>query len=311
MLQRRAAMLRAVRDYFNARDFIEVTTPVLFRASTFNPHIQEFQTRFVSHGSQTDLLLQTSPEHYMKRLLAGGEQKIFQICPFFRNGEMGAVHNPEFTGLEFYEVGTDYHGIMAHTEAVIAQVAADRSAIRYQGPIDFTPPWPRMSVAEAFERFASVRLEPATDLAGLLGQAEKIGIRTSSDDLFDDVFFRIFLEKIEPNFPTDRPIFLHDYPASMAVMARMRGGWAERVELFVGGVELANGFSEETDAVLQRARFESDRAQMRRDDWPLDEEFLAALEHLPECAGIAIGLDRLLMVLTQSRSIGEVMSFPF
>lgn len=302
LARQRAHWLRATREFLDGRDFVEVNTPVLFRASTFNPHIAELRTQFVGDGKELSLFLQTSPEHYMKRLLADGCERIYQIAPFFRNGEVGPHHNPEFLGLELYQVGATYTDLMDITEAYVRALAPEDPR--------FAPAWERLRVADAFSRHADIDLGGALERDALAREARRIGIEPADDDAFDDVFFRIFLERIEPHLGPG-PLFLYDYPPSMAVMARIAGGWAQRVELFIDGVELANGFSEETDASEQRRRFEADRAVMGMDDEPLDEAFLEALDRMPEAAGIAIGLDRLFMVLARATALQEVMLFPF
>jgi lysyl-tRNA synthetase class 2 len=317
-LQARDRMLGAIRGWFRSQDFLEVETPVLFRAPGLNPHIAEFETAFRAGKRDERLWLRTSPEVFHKRLLASGVPRLYEIGRFFRNGESTERHNPEFTGLEFYEAGFDYARIMERTEGVLAHAIEAVVGKPLAGGIDVTPPWERITVAEAFARHAGVTLQHETE--ALRSEAERIGIRTTPDDRYDDVFFRIYVDKVEPNLGKEKPVFLHDYPVSMGVMARRKPSApeiAERVELYIGGVELANGFSELTDPDEQRARFEADRRLVaERDDvapasLPLDEGFLAALAKMPSAAGIAIGLDRVLMLALGKRSIREVIAFPF
>lgn len=317
-LQARDRMLGAIRAWFRERDFLEVETPILFRAPGLNPHIAEFETRFVAGKKEERLWLRTSPEVFHKRLLAAGVPRLYEIGRFFRNGESTERHNPEFTGLEFYEAGFDYGRIMERTEGVLAAAITAVAGKPLAGGIDVTPPWERLTVADAFRIHAGVALSPDAD--AMREQAESLGIRTMPDDRYDDLFFRIYLDKVEPHLGKEKPVFLHDYPVSMGVMARRKPSApeiAERVELYIAGVELANGFSELTDPDEQRARFEADRRLVAERDGvapeslPLDEGFLSALAKMPSAAGIAIGLDRVLMLALGKRSIREVIAFPF
>lgn len=318
----RSRLLRGIRNFFEAKHFLEVETPTLFSASTFNPHIEEFKTRFEDEVGNQDLFLQTSPEHYMKRLLVTGSERIYQIGRFFRNGEITSHHNPEFTGLEFYEAYCDYNRIMETTESLIAGLALEllgsHTLQTETGEIDFKPPWPRLTIAEAFHQYANMDLTPCHDTPSMKQAAQNAGIQTAADDAYDDIFFRVFLERIEPHMGVHQPTFLLDYPIQMAIMAKAcekDPQWAQRVELYVGGIELANGFTEENNHEEQRRRFhvEQERRQQQSPgaQEPLDENFLAALAHgMPPSAGIAIGLDRLLMLLAKASSIQEVIAFP-
>ncbi|HVO30114.1 MAG TPA: EF-P lysine aminoacylase EpmA, partial [bacterium] len=289
-----------MREYFRAEGFLEVETPVFLDAPGFNAHIDEFTTEYRAARAARRLWLRTSPEVFHKRLLAAGETKIFEIGKFFRNGETGTLHNPEFSGLEFYEVGFDYRRIMERTEQVLARameaVAGTRTLTLKRATVDLATPWERLSVRDAVKRFAGIDLDAAPDARTLADAARAKGIHVAADDAYDDVFFRILLEKVEHRLGAERPTFLYDYPASMAAMARRKAGepgWAERVELYIAGVELANGFSELTDPVEQRARFLEEREQQAKrlgvaaDTLPLDEAFLGALSSMPPCTGIA------------------------
>lgn len=320
----RATMLAAIRGWFAANGFVEVETPILFENPGLNPHIAEFETRFTDASVQRRLWLRTSPEVFHKRLLAAGLPKFYEIGRFFRNGESTDHHNPEFTGLEFYEANADYRRVMEITEQVLSTAiaaVAGGTKIRVAGrELDVAPPWDRISVHEAFRRWAGVTLPQTDDTAALAAEARRIGIPVAPDDQFDDVFFRILLEKIDRELGFPKPLFLHDYPASMGVMARRKPGnpaVAERVEAYIGSVELANGFSELTDPAEQRARFVADRERVAArdgvppDSLPLDEGFLEALGRMPPSTGIAIGLDRVLMLAMGKPVIGDVIPFPF
>lgn len=325
----RATMLAAIRAWFAREGFVEVETPLLFRAPGLNPHIAELETTFVDGLDpriRERLWLRTSPEVFHKRLLAAGLPKFYEIGRFFRNGEAGDAHNPEFTGLELYEANADYRRVMEITEQVIAHAiaaVAGGTTIRVAGkPLDVAPPWERITVHEAFRR-AGVTLPEDGDTAALAAEARRAGIAIVPGEPWDDLFFRVFLSQVDPDsqrLGAGKPIFLHDYPASMGVMARRKAGnpaIAERVEAYAAGLELANGFSELTDPVEQRARFDADRAVVAAklgvapESLPLDEGFLDALATMPPATGIAIGLDRVLMLAMGRRTIGEVIPFPF
>ncbi len=321
----RARLYAEVRRFLTGLGYEEVETPCLVPAPGMEPHVDAFQAQFVPEGGggSRPLWLHTSPEFAMKRLLADGFQRIFQIARVFRNGEVSATHNPEFTLLELYRAGTDYQGIMRDLEALVDACARSLSGatrLRAAGlEVDLAAPFERVTAAEAFAQHAGI------DLAGCRGDEAALrrallsaGVRGLDEaDSYEDLFFRAFLEKIEPALAaTGRPAFVVDWPAPMAALSRLKRSdpaWAERFELYAAGLELANGFSELTDADEQRRRLEGERALRRRlgrAAYPLDERFLAALPHMPEAGGVAVGLDRLLMLLAGAGSIDEVLLFP-
>ena len=290
-LQLRAHILQAIRTFFIDKDYLEVETPIRIPAPAPETHIDA-----VASG---DWFLQTSPELCMKRLLAAGFARIFQICKCFRLGERGRLHLPEMTLLEWYRADSNYIDMMDECEALITAIArkigSEEDILAYQGKeIRFTSPWPRISVSEAFEKFASIPVNAALER----GQ-------------FDD----IMVQKIEPNLGHARPVFLYDYPASRGALARSKPQdprYAERFELYVGGLEICNAFSELTDPTEQRRRFEHEQDQRReagKPVGPLPETFLAALKDLPTAAGNALGIDRLIMLFADAKHIAEVVSF--
>ena len=331
MARARARLAAETRRALGALGYEEVETPVMVPAPGMEPHLAPFETAFVPEGggAPRPRWLITSPEYAMKRLLAEGFERVFQLSRVFRNGEVSATHNPEFTMLEFYRAGTDYRGIMADLEALVraaaralAPGAAQGGAaaqVRRQGrPIDLEGPFERLTVQEAFLRHAGVDLAACDgDADRLRGAARAAGRDAGPDgEPFDDAFFRLMLEAVEPRLGAGRPTWLVDWPASMAALSRVKASdprWAERFELYAGGLELANGFSELTDPVEQRARLLEEQALRRRlgrPVLPLDEEFLAALGRMPAAGGVAVGFDRLLMLLTGAPSISDVLLFP-
>jgi lysyl-tRNA synthetase class 2 len=286
----RARIIQAVRDFFIDHDYIEVETPIRIPAPAPETHIDAVESG--------DWFLQTSPELCMKQLLAVGFGRIFQICKCFRKGERGRWHLPEMTMLEWYRINSNYLDMMNECETLISQVARQinsKSMMIYQGTaIDLAPPWRKISVAEAFRRFASMSMEAA---------------------LGNDRFDEIMVEAIEPNLGQPHPVFLYDYPLSRAALARAKpqdGRFAERFELYIGGLEICNAFSELTDPIEQRRRFEFERNRRQASGKlvsPLPEKFLTALGEMPEAAGNALGIDRLVMLFADAQKIDEVVAF--
>lgn len=284
-LQKRARILQQVRAFFVGRGLLEVETPHRIPANAPELHIDA-----VEAGGW---VLHSSPELAMKRLLAAGCPDLFQLCRVWRDGERGGRHLPEFTLLEWYRRDADHMALMADCEALLLHLVP-AGQFSWQGKrIDLTPPWPRLSVAEAFQRYAACTVDAAL-----------------ASDRFDEALTR----EVEPRLGSG-PLFLTDYPAPLAALARLKPGnpaVAERCELYLGGLELANGFSELTDPVEQRGRFATDEAARRAAGKPprgLPEPYLFELPNLPPCAGIALGIDRLVMLLTNANEIGEVVAF--
>mgnify|MGYP000904990929 FL=1 len=290
LLLRRQAIAAAIRDFFYARDFLEVETSNRIPAPAPEVHVDSF--------SSETWFLHPSPEVCMKRLLAAGYERLFQICKCYRDGERGARHLPEFTLLEWYRAGEDYTALMADCENLLADTSQRLALGRrfvYQGQaIDLEPPWERITVDEAFRRYTGV---------------------TAEDVLAAGRFEEILVEEVEPHLGFGRPTFLCDYPLPLASLARRKNDHsrvAERFELYVCGMELANGFSELTDPAEQRRRFQEaieERNRLGKAPSPMPEPFLDDLSRMPEAAGIALGLDRLVMVLTDAAVIDQVVAF--
>lgn len=323
MLELRARLVRATREFFDVRGFLEVETPALQVSPGLEPHLMAFETELVSADRQSHrpLFLHTSPEFAMKKLLAAGLPRIFQLAHVFRNGERAATHHPEFTMLEWYREGA-YENALEDTAALMAALAAQagRSRVAWKGiECDLSLAPERLTVAAAFERHAGGidLLATAGDVTALAREARRIGARVAAGDRWDDLALRILAERIEPHLGTGRPTFLIEYPAEMAALARLKPGnprVAERTELYACGLEIANGFGELTDAAEQRRRFEADMALKERlygVRYPIDEDFLAALSHgLPDCTGMALGFDRLVMLLAGAERIEDVLWLP-
>lgn len=286
----RSRVLRAIREFFFRHEFLEVETPVRIRAPALETHIDAEES-----GSHW---LRTSPELHMKRLLAEGFPNVWQMGPCFRRGEHGRLHNPEFTMLEWYRANAGYIDILADTKSLVAFVAQEvcgATDITYNAQeIELLPRWQVFTVSEAFLQFA--KWDPAKE--------------------WNEERFNIDLvEKVEPQLPRDIPVILKDYPVPAGALARKKPdnpALAERWELYLGGMEIANAYSELTDAAEQRARFEESarqRDELDKEIYPLDEKFLRALETMPPSGGIALGVDRLVMLLADAYAIDEVQAF--
>jgi lysyl-tRNA synthetase class 2 len=326
-LETRGRVIAAIRDFFAGRGFVEVDTPALQISPGLEPHLMAFATELVEPGEGTrPRFLHTSPEFAMKKLLVAGVPRLFQLAHCFRNGERGRTHHPEFTLLEWYRASAGYRDLMADCEALLADAlaAVGRPHFTWAGhSADPARPWQYLSVPEAFARFCGIDLlatapEPLAPRLDLLAEAARpLGIAAHEGDHWEDLFFRIFLERIEPLLGIGAPTILYDYPIAMAALARAKPEdprLAERFELYVCGLELANAFGELTDAAAQRRRFLADQERKRArygTAYPVDEDFLAALAHgMPESAGIALGVDRLVMLASGAAHIEDVLWVP-
>jgi lysyl-tRNA synthetase class 2 len=311
-LRRRGLLAAGVRAFFGARGYLEVETPYAVVAPGEEVHLATFATEQVlPDGGRRALRLHTSPEFAMKKLLAGGVGRCFQLARVWRNGEGGDLHSPEFTMLEWYRPGGTMDDLIAETEALLRAVLPPRFVCR--GIECGLEEFEKLTVAEAFSRHVGADLLGTLDDAPAL--AAQAGVRLRDGEDWEDLFFRLLLDRVEPAIGRGRPTFLTHWPAAQAALARRDPAdprVAERFELFACGMELANAFVELTDPVEQRARFVADRARRHAlyggPDWPLDEDFLAALEHgLPDCAGIALGFDRLAMLAGGAQRIDQVL----
>ena len=318
-------MQSAIRGWFEARGFVEVETAALQASPGNETHLHAFATELVgSGGERRPLYLHTSPEFACKKLLAAGEERIFTFAQVFRNRERGALHHPAFTMLEWYRAGAPYETLMEDCAGLlrIAAEAVDASAFSWRGrSIDPLAAPERLTVAEAFQRHAGIDLSATLggsepDRNTLARAAEAAGIRTAADDTWGDIFSRILVAKVEPTLGCGRATLLTEYPAHLAALARPKPGdarVAERFELYACGAELANAFGELTDPSLQRLRLEAEMAEKQRrygERYPIDEDFLAALAHMPPAAGAALGFDRLVMLATGASHIEQVVWTP-
>jgi lysyl-tRNA synthetase class 2 len=302
-LQRRAAMLAAAREFFAGRRVLEVETPILSGAAVSDPQIESLATRVAGMAARSYLC--TSPEYAMKRLLAAGSGDIYQICKVFRDAERGRWHNPEFTLIEWYRLGYDDAALMTEVEALVGCLLAPRRL----------EPAERLSYSAALQRHAGVDAHAASD-GDLAESARRHGVVCDAELDRDAKLDLLMGLVVGPRLGLDRPCFICDYPASQAALARLKPGLppvAARFELYLNGVELANGFHELVNAGEQRARFGQDLALRRargRTESPLDEHLLAALAAgMPDCAGVALGFDRLVAIALGAAQLADAMAF--
>ena len=315
----RARVTAALRAWFGARDFVEAETAILQVSPGNEAHLQAFATELVGDTGRMPLYLHTSPEFAAKKLLAAGEPRLFTFARVFRNRERSALHHPEFTMLEWYRANEPYDVLIADCAGLLAAAAqatgTTRVVFRGREADPFAAP-ERMTVAQAFARYANIDLLSVLDDRDALAAAAKgQGIRVADDDTWADIFSGVMVG-IEPKLGIGRATILDEYPTSEAALARATAHdprVAERFELYVCGVEIANAFGELTDPAEQRRRFEGEMAEKQRvhgERYPLDEDFLAALAHMPPASGIALGFDRLAMLATGAQRIEQVLWTP-
>ncbi len=326
LLMARGRIRDAARRYFEEQGFTEVECAALQVSPGNEAHLHAFAAdRVAPDGGQRRYYLHTSPEFACKKLLAAGERKIFTLAPVYRNREQGDLNASEFTMLEWYRADESYDAVIEDTLRIVQAAAkvAGSTAFGFRGreADPFAIPT-RISVADAFREFAGIDLmatlrpRDATDRDALARQAVTAGIAISANDGWSDIFSRILVERIEPRLGLGAPTVLHHYPRAEAALARAAPEderLAERFELYICGVELANGFGELTDADEQRRRFEREMDEKQRiygERYPIDEDFLAALAHMPQASGVALGFDRLVMLATNAGRIDRVLWTP-
>jgi len=316
----RAEIRRAVRSWFEGQGFLEVETPARVPSPGQEVHLQAIP-------ADEGRYLITSPEYHMKRLVAAGLPRIVQICRCWRAGERGSHHEPEFTMIEWYRAGASLEEIARDCEALVevaaravgrwpaVEVPSGRGREGKPERLAVEAPFERLTVREALARFAGIGLRGDESVAELRGSATRAGCNLGTAATWDDIFFQIFLDRVEPYLGRVRPTFVFDWPLPLAALARRKPGdplTVERFELYAGGLELANAFGELCDPVEQRARFVAEaerRRQQGRAVYPIDEKLLAALADMPPTCGVAMGFDRLVMLVTGADSIRDVMAF--
>ncbi|WP_102157100.1 elongation factor P--(R)-beta-lysine ligase [Coxiella endosymbiont of Rhipicephalus microplus] len=300
----RAKLYSDIRKFFSDREVLEVETPLLSQYTVTDIHIESFQTTYYNHKEKLYYYLQTSPEYAMKRLLANGSGAIYQICKAFRNGERGAQHNPEFTLLEWYKPGSSHHDLMNEIDELLQFTLHTKKALR-------------KTYSELFSEYLSIN-PLSVSLKKLQSLARKFALENVNHYTDHTTLLQfLFTHAIEPNIGFGQPLFIYDFPAPQAALAKINpqnSDIALRFELYIEAIECANGFEELTDAQEQRYRFEQDILNRQKKGLfkiEIDQRFLASLKSgLPPCAGVAVGLDRLLMIKTKAHHIQEVITFP-
>lgn len=316
MLKTRARLLSKLRAFFAEKNIFEVQTPILSQAGNTEPSIETFVTQqheTPNHNIQPSFL-NTSPEFAMKRLVAAGYGSIYQVTPVFRQDEQGVKHNPEFTLLEWYRVDFDHHALMGEVNSFVRFIAEDLLKLERSQFYSYQDAMIKFADVDPFSA-NNETLKEATIKAGI----DVVGMDDSNSDSVRDEWLDLLMcQVVEKNLPKNCPVFIYDYPATQAALSKIRKGSpdvAERFELYINGVELANGFHELSDADEQAERFHQEqliRKEKGQQGIPADHHLIDALKHgLPDCAGVAIGLERLLMVLTGAKHINEVLTFPF
>jgi lysyl-tRNA synthetase class 2 len=320
----RGRILSALRDWFRKRGFLEVETPALQVSPGNEIHLHAFATELTAPGGAgRPMYLHTSPEFACKKLLAAGESRVFSVSHVFRNRERGPLHHPEFTMLEWYRTNEPYEALMTDCAAILVEAAKAAGSLQLQWKDRGADPYAapeRLSVADAFKTFAGIDVLATLngdegDRDKLAAAAREAGIQVADDDNWSDVFSRVLVERIEPRLGLGRATLLDRYPLPEAAWARRADDprLAQRFELYACGVELANGFAEITDAAEQRVRFQDAMAERQRrygEQYPIDDDFLAALATMPPASGIALGFDRLVMLATGARRIEQVLWAP-
>jgi lysyl-tRNA synthetase class 2 len=319
----REKVIDTLREFFKTRGFHEVETPLLVKSPGTEPYLEVFETevKFAEGDNYTAYLL-TSPEYAMKKLLAAGFENIFQICKSFRNKEgRSSRHNPEFTILEYYRSHADYTALMTDMEEMLQMLAEKMSghkeSFEYQGRVmDLSKPFKRISVAEAFQTMANVDIDTLLS-DKIIEVAKQKGYQVDDTTTWEQAYNQIFLNEIEAKLDQTKPTIIYDYPLSQAALSKRKKSdprFAERFEIYLAGIELGNAFSELIDADEQEGRLKAElkeRDQLGKTKYELDTDFIDALRSgLPDCTGIAIGVDRLVMLFANVSTIEDTMLFP-
>lgn len=320
-LQIRNRIEEVFHRYFQENKFLKVQTPMKVRCPGFEAHIRPWG---ISGSSD---YLHTSPELSMKKLLVSGVERIYQICPVFRNEAVSNLHEPEFTMVEWYRSFETLSSLKKDIEQLFIlsakEIHAQENDFFFKGKkVDLTNPWPSFSVEELFQRWAGVELSSCLDREAMARQCDRLGLRYQKKDQWDDLYFRIWLNRIEPKLPLDRPCFVEDYPPQMAALSKTSRDsqgklWANRFEVYVGGIELANAFDELCEPEFNQVRYEESMALRKKHygdsftETPMDGDFLTALhEGMPPASGVALGFDRFVMLLANAERIQDVMWMP-
>ena len=328
LMRVRAEITKKIREFFWERGFMEAETPEMVRRPGMEPHLDPFKTTLTGQpaggekAATEEMYLITSPEYAMKKLLAAGYEKIFQMGKSFRNRETaGSLHNPEFTLLEWYRAYDDYTGIMKDTEELVDALAKDicggHAVIFGDRKVDTKTPWPRVKVKDLFVEYAGISENELLDVELLRSAVIKKGYKVGPETPYEDLFYLVFMNEIEPRLGVKTPVIVYDYPAQMAALAKKSEAdsrYAERFEVYIAGIELCNAFTELNDPVEQEARLKAEQKHRElpgKDQYGVDQSFIGALKFgMPPAGGNALGVDRLAMILTNTGDINDIMFFP-
>lgn len=315
----RIEIIKSIREFFWSQGFVETDTPVAVRLASQEPYLNPLATTISDpNGKSEKFYLRTSPEYALKKLLAAGYEKIFEIGKCFRNFEsFGGNHNPEFTMIEWYRAPGTYQEIMDDTENLFKFVGKklNKESVAYKNKeINISETWDRQNMKEVWQDFIGVNLDDYLELNKMQELAKSKGYQVSENDTYEDLFYKIFLNEIEPNLGSGKPIFVYDYPAQMTSLSRLceyDSRYAERFELYIGGLELANAFGELTDAKVQKDKLEEDMAKRKalgKETWPVDPDFISALgSGIGSAGGIAMGVDRMVLLFTETKDLNETI----
>jgi lysyl-tRNA synthetase class 2 len=321
VLEERFEIIRAIREFFWQQKFVEVETPMALRYAGQEPFLSPAEVNITDAEKKPyELRLRTSPEYSLKKLLAAGYEKIFELGKCFRDGEAtSGTHSPEFTMLEWYRAPGTLEEIMNDTEKLFRFVLRrlKKTKLQYRGnEISALGVWEKVSVKKLFKQYLKANLDECLDLESLRKLSEEKGYKVAKDDEYEDVFYRLFLNEIEGKLGIERPIFIYDYPIQLCSLSRRSKDkrYGERFELYIGGLEVANAFGELVDPKEQERRLERDRqhrVKLGRKTWPVDPEFISALAELDkkgtQAGGIALGVDRMVVLCTGAKDINEVL----
>jgi lysyl-tRNA synthetase class 2 len=321
MLEKRAAVTKAIRDFFWQTEFLEVETPQLVKLPSMEPYLEVFETELLDvNRTPYRAFLTSSPEFSMKKLLSQGVGKMFQICKSYRNAEgLSSRHNPEFTILEWYRPNEEYTQIMQDCEDMYRFVGQQlgMTHLKFRGKeFDLSQPWKRISVQQAFEQYAQVDEETLLDETKLLSRLVEKGYQVDASTTWEQAFNQIFLNEIEPFLGAEVPTILYEYPVEQAALSRRCAHdprYAERFEFYIAGLEMGNAFGELTDWEEQLSRLQADRVEKERIGrtlYDIDMEFIEALKQgMPPTSGIAVGVDRVVMTFLNAEKIQDVLPF--
>lgn len=314
----RISIIKLIREFFWFQGFIEIETPLAVRLASQEPYLNPLPLTIHDPNSNSErFYLRTSPEYSLKKILAAGYEKIFEVGKCFRDFEsFGGNHNTEFTMIEWYRAPGTYQDIMNDTEELFKFVGKklNKETFMYRNnTIDISAPWDRFSMKEVWKKFITIDLDDFLEKDRLVELAKSRGHSVQADDAYEDVFYKIFLNEIEPYLGVERPVFVYDYPMCMTSLSQSceDARYAQRFELYIGGLEMANAFGELVDALKQKKNLEEDREKrkaLNKETWPVDPDFIAALQSgISPAGGIALGVDRMVLLFTEAKDINEVI----